>query len=53
MAVLLIVEPIFEADFRACSYGFGPDAVRTHQALEEIRRHVRIGYHAVFRTSSY
>lgn len=43
MAVLLIVEPIFEADFRDCSYGFRPGR-SAHQALEEIRRQLRIGY---------
>ena len=47
MAVLLIVEPIFEADFRDCSYGFRPGR-SGHQALEAIRRHVRIGYNAVY-----
>jgi RNA-directed DNA polymerase len=47
MAVLLIVEPIFEADFRDCSYGFRPGR-SAHQALEEIRRQLRIGYNAVY-----
>jgi RNA-directed DNA polymerase len=47
MAVLLILEPIFEADFRHCSYGFRPGR-SAHQALKEIRTHLRIGYDAVY-----
>jgi RNA-directed DNA polymerase len=34
MAALLILEPIFEADFRSCSYGFRPGR-NAHQALRE------------------
>jgi len=37
MATLLILEPIFEADFEECSYGFRPGR-SAHQALSEIRR---------------
>lgn len=47
MATLLILEPIFEADFLECSYGFRPGR-SAHQALEEIRGHVRTGYQAVY-----
>ena len=47
MATLLILEPIFEADFEDCSYGFRPGR-SAHQALEEIRRHVQAGYQAVY-----
>jgi RNA-directed DNA polymerase len=47
MATLLILEPIFEADFEDCSYGFRPGR-SAHQALEEIRGHVRAGYQAVY-----
>jgi RNA-directed DNA polymerase len=36
MAVLLVIEPIFEADFQPCSYGFRPKRSAT-QALEAIR----------------
>ena len=36
MAAKLVVEPIFEADFRECSYGFRPKRSAT-QALEAIR----------------
>lgn len=46
-ACLLIVEPIFEADFEDCSYGFRPGR-NAHQALEEIRGHIRAGYQAVY-----
>jgi RNA-directed DNA polymerase len=41
-AVLLILEPIFEADFEDCSYGFRPGR-NAHQALEEIRENLRAG----------
>lgn len=47
MATLLILEPIFEADFEDCSYGFrtGKSA---HQALEEIRGHLMKGFRSVY-----
>lgn len=47
MAALLILEPIFEADFLDCSYGFRP-ARSAHQALEAIRGHVRSGHRVVY-----
>ena len=47
MATLLILEPIFEADFLDCSYGFRPGH-SAHQALAEIRGHLRAGYQAVY-----
>jgi len=47
MATLLILEPIFEADFEDCSYGFRPGR-SAHQALEEIRGHFEAGYQAVY-----
>jgi RNA-directed DNA polymerase len=47
MATLMILEPIFEADFEDCSYGFRPGR-SAHQALEEIRGHVKAGYQAVY-----
>lgn len=47
MATLLILEPIFEEDFEDCSYGFRPGR-SAHQALEEIRRHLKAGYQAVY-----
>jgi RNA-directed DNA polymerase len=43
MATLLILEPIFEADFEDCSYGFRPGR-SAHQALAEIHRHLKAGY---------
>ncbi|HEX7788488.1 MAG TPA: group II intron reverse transcriptase/maturase, partial [Methylomirabilota bacterium] len=46
-ATLLILEPIFEADFLDCSYGFRPGR-SAHQALEEIRGHLQAGYQAVY-----
>ena len=36
MALKLVLEPIFEADFQSCSYGFRPGR-STHDALAEIR----------------
>jgi RNA-directed DNA polymerase len=47
MATLLILEPIFEADFLECSYGFrhGRSA---HDALNEIRTHLEAGLQAVY-----
>jgi len=39
-AGLLILEPIFEADFEDCSYGFRPGR-NAHQALEKIRENLR------------
>jgi RNA-directed DNA polymerase len=47
MAALLILEPIFEADFEDCSYGFRPGR-SAHQALEEIHRHLEAGYREVY-----
>lgn len=47
MAALLILEPIFEADFLECSYGYRP-ARRAHDALEAIQENLRQGYTAVY-----
>ncbi len=47
MAVLLIIEPIFEVGFEACSYGFRPRR-SAHDALGEIRKNICEG-----RTESY
>lgn len=47
MAALLILEPIFEADFEDCSYGFRPGR-SAHQALEKIRGYLWAGYQAVY-----
>jgi RNA-directed DNA polymerase len=46
-AAVLILEPIFEADFEECSYGFRPGR-SAHQALERIREDLKGGYVAVY-----
>lgn len=46
-AALLILEPIFEADFLDCSYGFRPGR-SAHQALEAIRANLAAGYRSVY-----
>jgi len=46
-AALLVLEPIFEADFEDCSYGFRPGR-SAHQALAEIRDHIKSGRKAVY-----
>jgi RNA-directed DNA polymerase len=47
MAVLLILEPIYEADFLEVSYGFRPGK-SAHQALEAIKSNLEEGYTAVY-----
>jgi len=47
MATLLILEPIFEADFEDCSYGFRPGR-SAHQALNVIRQNLLQGFTAVY-----
>jgi len=37
MAAKIVMEPIFEADFKECSYGFRPKR-NAHQALDRIRK---------------
>jgi RNA-directed DNA polymerase len=46
-AALLILEPIFEADFLDCSYGFRPGR-SAHQALAAIQRNLQEGYREVY-----
>src|SRR5271165_3434677 len=46
MAAKLVVEPIFEADFQTCSYGFRPKRSAT-QALEAIREAGNQGHNFV------
>lgn len=41
-AVLLILEPIFEADFLDCSHGFRPKR-RTHGALDQVSQNLQLG----------
>ena len=47
MATLLILEPIFEADFRDSSYGFRPGR-SAHDALDAIRSHLAQGKREVY-----
>lgn len=47
MAVLLILEPVFEADFRDSSYGFRPGR-SAHDALDAIRSHLQRGKREVY-----
>jgi RNA-directed DNA polymerase len=47
MAVLLILEPIFEADFLDCSFGFRPKR-SAHQALEIVEEHIKAGRKTVY-----
>jgi len=47
MAALLILEPIFEADFEDCSYGFRPGR-RAHQALGAIEEHIESGFTQIY-----
>lgn len=46
-AVLLILEPIFEADFEDCSHGFRPER-SAHDALRIIQQHLKEGKTAVY-----
>jgi RNA-directed DNA polymerase len=47
MAALLILEPIFEADFLDTSFGFRPGK-NAHQAVDAIRRHLQAGLREVY-----
>jgi|WetSurMetagenome_2_1015567.scaffolds.fasta_scaffold127767_1 RNA-directed DNA polymerase len=47
MAVLLIIEPIFEADFLECSYGFRPDR-SAHDAIREIVKNLKEGRISIY-----
>jgi len=46
-AARLVLEPIFESDFLDCSYGFRSGR-SCHDALNEIRSHLKDGYCAVY-----
>jgi RNA-directed DNA polymerase len=46
-AALLIIEPIFEADFMDCSYGSRPGR-SAHDALREVRKHLKDGLKSVY-----
>ena len=47
MAAYLIMEPIFEADFEDCSYGFrrGRNA---HDAMDKLQTHIKQGFTEVY-----
>ena len=45
-SLVLVLEPIFEADFKPVSYGFRPER-RTHDAIAEIHHFGTKGYHWV------
>ena len=47
MAALLILEPIFEADFLDCSYGYRPGR-SAHQALAAIREQIKSGKKVIY-----
>lgn len=42
MAVKLVIEPLFEADFQNFSYGFRPQR-SAHQAIKEVRKYINFG----------
>jgi RNA-directed DNA polymerase len=46
-AVLLLIEPIFEADFEACSYGFRPGRT-AHQAMDAVQAAIKAGRTEVY-----
>jgi len=46
-AMLLVLEPIFEADFLDCSYGFRPGK-NAHQAIDAVRAALAAGYREVY-----
>ncbi len=48
-ALKLIIEPIFEADFEDCSYGFRPNK-SSQQAALEVRKLLNFGYKEVIET---
>ena len=47
MAVLLVLEPIFEADFEGCSFGFRPGR-NAHQALDQVQAALQSGRTEVY-----
>jgi RNA-directed DNA polymerase len=46
-AIMLILEPIFEADFLDSSFGFRPGR-NAHQAIDAIRQHLAAGFQEVY-----
>jgi RNA-directed DNA polymerase len=47
MAVRLVIEPIFEADFEGCSFGFRPGR-NAHQALDQVQAALKSGRTEVY-----
>jgi RNA-directed DNA polymerase len=47
MAVLIVLEPIFEADFEDCSYGFRPGR-SAQDAVTAVKEHMNQGFLAVY-----
>ena len=47
MAVLLVIEPIFEVDFEGCSFGFRPQR-NAHQALDQVQAALTAGRTEVY-----
>jgi RNA-directed DNA polymerase len=46
-AIMLILEPIFEADFLDSSFGFRPGR-NAHQAIDAIRQHLAAGFQEIY-----
>ena len=46
MAVKIVIEPIFEADFEDNSYGFRPKR-NAHQAMDDLNLQLRMGKNQV------
>lgn len=46
-ALLLILVPIFESDFKECSYGYRPNR-SAHQAIQQIKAAIEAGYTTIF-----
>lgn len=47
MAVTLVLEPIFEADFLRCSYGFRP-GISAHDGIREVEKEIKRGRTVVY-----
>ena len=47
MAILLIIEPIFESDFEDCSHGFRPNK-RAHDAINAIQENLQAGRKEIY-----
>jgi len=47
MACLIVMQPVFEADFLDCSYGFRPKR-SAHQAIGAIKDNIQQGFTAVY-----